>query len=73
MLPIPMSVPNCPLLTRTAFVLPTPTDIIFIISSPILMRSDPKYDCIPLILIILSTVVTLVESPVVCDVETIGD
>ena len=37
------------------------------------MRSDPKYDWIPLILIMLSTVVTLVESPVVCEVETIGD
>ena len=70
---VPIFVPNHSLRTLIIFVLPIPTPSIFIISSPILIRSDPKNEVIPLNFNVLSTDNTWSARVVVTAVETIGD
>ena len=55
------------------FVLPIPTPSIFMISSPTLIKSDPKNEVIPLNLIKSSVVKTWSAKVVVTDVATTGD
>ena len=69
----PTPVPNHPLLTIKLFVCPIPTPSTLIISLPILIKSLPEIEVIPVNLRLSSVVVNLTASVVVTAVETIGD
>ena len=56
-----------------AFVLPMPIPSIFIISLPILIKSAPKNDVIPVNSIISASALKFVDNPVVTAVATTGD
>ena len=69
----PTPVPNHPLLIVNLFVCPIPTPSTLMISSPILIKSLPEIEVIPVNLRLSSVVVKRAASVVVTAVDTTGD